>query len=170
MRRAHALIAAAGLLIVGCGSSSKHSSGAANTNAASGAATTTAAASSTSVASSGAGTGGIAVTEKEFSIDLAIALKAGANTLTPTNSGSFPHELKVIKADSYATLPKTADGVVDEAALGAAVVGKSGRVASGASGTLSVTLDAGKYVLVCNLGAGGNNHAAKGMHIDITVS
>ena len=45
-----------------------------------------------------------------------------------------------------------------------------GGATTGAAGALTVTLPAGKYVLICNLGTGVNNHAAKGMHIDITVS
>ena len=109
------------------------------------------------------------MTEKEFTIALATPLKSGANELTLTNAGSFPHELKVVKADTFDGLPKTADGAVDEAALGAAVVAKSAKVAGGATGTLSVTLAAGKYVVICNLGAGANNHAAKGMHMDVTI-
>ena len=109
----------------------------------------------------GLGTAGIA---------LATPLASGANSLAITNSGSFPHELKIIKADNFAALPKAADGSVDETKLAAdAIVGKLAKVAGGASGTLSVTLAPGKYVLVCNLGTGANNHAVKGMHSDVTI-
>jgi hypothetical protein len=173
MKRMLGLVVAAGLVLVGCGSSSKSPTGASATIAAKtattapGGATTVAGAGTT--AGSGGAAGGIEVIEKEFSIAVASPLKAGANTLSVKNTGSFPHELKVIKADSYASLAQAADGTVDESKLGAAVVGKSGRVANGASGSLALTLVAGKYVLICNLGTGANNHAAKGMHIDVTV-
>ena len=110
------------------------------------------------------------MTEKEFTIALAAPLKSGTNELTLTNAGSFPHELKVVKADTFDGLPKAADGSIDETALGAAVVAKSARVAGGASGSLSVTFAAGKYVLICNVGSGANNHAAKGMHMDVTIA
>ena len=178
MDRRFALITAAGLMIAGCGSSSKTSSSSGTTAAATvttaaATATTTAAVATTAAAAAttaaAAASGAIVVTEKEFTIALATPLKSGANELTLTNAGSFPHELKVVKADTFDGLPKTADGAVDEAALGAAVVAKSAKVAGGATGTLSVTLAAGKYVVICNLGAGANNHAAKGMHMDVTI-
>jgi uncharacterized cupredoxin-like copper-binding protein len=174
MKRTLGLVVAAGLVLVGCGSSSKSPTGASATTIAAKTATTTPGGATTSAgggttAGSSGAAGGIEVTEKEFSIVLASPLKAGANTLSVKNTGSFPHELKVIKADSYASLAQAADGTVDEAKLGAAVVGKSGRVANGASGSLAVTLEAGKYVLICNLGTGANNHASKGMHVDVTV-
>ena len=190
MERKLALITAVGLLMAGCGSSSKSSSGAgaattvaaaataaATTTAAAaattGAATTAAAATTTAAAATttaaAAATGANVVTEKEFTIALATPLKSGANELTLTNAGSFPHELKIVKADAFDALPKAADGTIDEATLGAAVVAKSARIAGGASGSLSVTLAAGKYVLICNVGAGANNHAAKGMHMDVTI-
>ena len=175
MKRTLGLVVVAGVVLVGCGSSSKSPTGASGTTIAAktattapGGATTTAAGAGTTAGAGGAA-GGIEVTEKEFSIALASPLKVGANTLSVKNTGSFPHELKVIKADSYASLPQAADGTVDEAKLAAAVLAKSGRVANGASGALTVTLAAGKYVLICNLGTGANNHAAKGMHVDVTV-
>ena len=202
MKRMLLSIAATGLVLAGCGSSSKSPSsatvapaattakGAATTAAkatattvaatattAAGTATTTKAATATTAASA-AGTsaaptaaGGAAdVGLKEWAVSVSPALKAGATTLTVKNSGQNPHELKVIKGDSYASLPKTSDGAVDEAKLGADVIGKMARINGGATGTLAVTLPAGKYVLLCNLGGGALNHASKGQNLDVTVA
>ena len=170
MKRISLLVATAAL-IVGCGSSSAKSSTTAATSATTKApvATTPAPAAATTAASA-AGGGGIAVTLKEFTITLASPLASGANTLAVTNGGSFPHEVKIIKADSFAALPKAADGSVDETQLASgAIVGTMAKIAGGASGGLSVTLAAGKYVVICNVGTGANNHAAKGMHQDVTI-
>lgn len=170
MKRTSSALIVAGLALAGCGSSKGSSAApAATTVAPTTVVATTVAAAPTTTAAAAAG-GGIAVTEKEFTIALAAPLAAGANTLAVTNSGSFPHELKIIKADSFDALPKGADGTVDETKLAAdAIVGKLAKVAGGASGSLAVTLAPGKYVLVCNLGTGANSHAAKGMHMDVTI-
>ena len=203
MKRMLISIAATGLVLAGCGSSSKSPSsatvapaattakGAATTAAkasattaaaatattAGGTATTAKSAAATTVASATATTGAAATSGaaadvglKEWAISVAPALKAGATTLTVKNNGQTPHELKVIKGDSYASLPKASDGSVDEAKLGADVLGKMGRINAGATGTLAVTLPAGKYVLICNLGGGALNHASKGQNLDVTIA
>ena len=199
MKRMLLSIAATGLVLVGCGSSSKSPSSATAapaattattakgavattakaatattlaataTTAAKVAATTAAPAGTTAAPTASAG-GASEVTMKEWSIAATPALKAGANTLTVKNGGQNPHELKVIKGDSYASLPKTSDGAVDETKLGADVIGKMARINGGASGTLAVTLPAGKYVLICNLGGGALNHASKGQNLDVTIA
>ena len=163
MKRLLVLTAAAGLALAACGSSKST----ATTAAASTATTKAATGGGTTVAATAAGS--VAVTMKEWSITPG-AIKAGAVTLAIKNEGQNPHELKIIKADSFDALPKGADGTVDETKLAAdAIVGKLAKVAGGASGSLAVTLAPGKYVLVCNLGTGANSHAAKGMHMDVTI-
>ena len=202
MKRMLLSIAATGLVLAGCGSSSKSPSSATVAPAATtakGAATTAAKASATTAAATATTAGGTATTAKsaaattvasatattgaaatsgaaaevglkEWAISVAPALKAGATTLTVKNTGQTPRELKVIKGDSYASLPKASDGSVDEAKLGADVLGKMGRINAGATGTLAVTLPAGKYVLICNLGGGALNHASKGQNLDVTIA
>ena len=186
MRRLLALTAAAGLALAACGSSSKSDSGSATTSAA-GTATTAAASTATTAAATAttnaatattasAGTtaaavasGSVAVTMKEWSITPG-AIKAGAVSLAVKNEGQNPHELQIIKADGFASLPLSS-GAVDESKLAAgAVVGKTARIDGGGSATLAVTLPAGKYVFVCNLGSGATSHAAKGQHVDVTVA
>ena len=191
MHRSIGIVLAAGLVIAGCGSSAKAPAAAPVTTAAKAAAATTAAAAPVTTAaapvttakpaapvttaaapvtSAAAAAGGsIAVTEKEFSFAFATPLKAGANELAITNAGKFPHEVKIIKADSFDALAKTSANV-DEAALGAALVAKSDKVPGGGTAKLSVTLAPGKYVVICNVGSGASNHALKGMHVDMTVA
>ena len=183
MRRLLVLTAAAGLALAACGSSSKSTATtAAASTATTKAATATTAAASTATtkaataSSTGGGTtvaataaGSVAVTMKEWSITPG-TIKAGAVTLAIKNDGQNPHELKVIKADSFASLPLN-NGAVDESKLAAgAIIGQTARIGGGGSATLAVTLSAGKYVFVCNLGFGADSHAAKGQHVDVTVS
>ena len=191
MHRSIGIFLATGLVIAGCGSSAKAPAAAPVTTAAKAAAATTAAAAPVTTAAASVTTakpaapvttaaapvttaaaaagGSIAVTEKEFSFAFATPLKAGANELAITNSGNFPHEVKIIKADSFDALAKTSANV-DEAALGAALVAKSDKVPGGGTAKLSVTLAPGKYVVICNVGSGASNHALKGMHVDMTVA
>lgn len=140
---------------------------AADTTAAAAAGTTAAAGSATTGAAAAAGT--VAVTLDEFTV-VTGAVKAGSVSFDVKNDGEFPHELIIIKADSFDSLPKDSSGGVDEAALAAgALVAQTDRIQGGASAPLTATLAAGKYVFVCNLGQGANNHAAKGQHLDVTV-
>ena len=191
MHRSIGIFLATGLVIAGCGSSAKAPAAAPVTTAAKAAAATTAAAAPVTTAAApvttakpaapvttaaapvttaaAAAGGSIAVTEKEFSFAFATPLKAGANELAITNAGKFPHEVKIIKADSFDALAKTSANV-DEAALGAALVAKSDKVPGGGTAKLSVTLAPGKYVVICNVGSGASNHALKGMHVDMTVA
>lgn len=186
MRRMLGLtLAATSLTLAACGSSKSAATDPATTQKASTATTVKAATATTAAPASGGATtagaaGGattagaatgaaVAVSLKEWSIESA-AVKAGAVTFDIKNVGSFPHELEIIKADNFVALPKDSGGAVDETKLAdGAIVGKT-RLENGATGKLNVTLAAGTYVFVCNLGAGANSHAAKGQHIDVTVS
>jgi hypothetical protein len=196
MRRLLLLTAAAGLALGACGSS-KSDTGAAGTTAAgsgttgaaasattaaaaaattaaAGAATTKAAAAATTAAAAAttaaAAAAGTTVTLKEWSVE-APAVKAGSVSFTVKNGGEFPHELKIIKADTFASLAKADGGAVDETKLAAdAIVAKTARIEKGQSATLTANLTAGKYVFVCNLGTGAQSHAGKGQHLDVTVS
>jgi hypothetical protein len=187
MRRLLVLTAAAGLALAACGSSSSTGDSGTATTSAAGTATTAAAATATTAAATAttkaatattasagttaaaAASGSVAVSMKEWSITPG-AIKAGAVSLAVKNEGQNPHELKVIKADSFASLPLSS-GAVDESKLAAdAIVGKTARIDGGGSATLAVTLPAGKYVFLCNLGSGATSHAAKGQYVDVTVA
>jgi uncharacterized cupredoxin-like copper-binding protein len=116
----------------------------------------------------------VAVAEKEWSIGPTPAtVKAGPVALTVTNSGVHAHELVVIKTDvdqaslptlglSDADVPGQIIGDVNEASL--TTLGNI-TTAAGATKGLTIPLDAGKYVLFCNL----PGHYAAGMHAAFTV-
>ena len=107
----------------------------------------------------------------EWAIDAPTEYAAGDVTFTATNDGSFPHELAVIQAESYESLPREEGGAIieDELPTGA-LIGRTARIGGGSSEELTVSLAPGNYVLVCNLGSGGTSHAGRGQRLDITVS
>jgi hypothetical protein len=107
----------------------------------------------------------------EWAIEAPAEYAAGEITFTATNNGSFPHEFVVIEGEGYEALPLAEGGAVIEDDLPTgALIGRTARVAGGSSEVLTVTLAPGNYVLLCNLGGGGNSHAGQGQRLDITVS
>ncbi len=119
----------------------------------------------------GAPAEGVVASLVEWAIEAPTEYVAGDVTFTATNNGSFPHELVVIQAESYESLPLAEGGAVleDELPTGA-LLGRTARIAGGASEDLTVALAPGNYVLLCNLGNGGTSHAGRGQRLDITVS
>jgi uncharacterized cupredoxin-like copper-binding protein len=80
-----------------------------------------------------------------------------------TNEGQQPHELVVIQSDAAADdLPTGATGVDEEQVE---VLGKVQNIAAGGTAELSLELDAGAYILVCNI----PGHYQLGMVTDFTV-
>jgi uncharacterized cupredoxin-like copper-binding protein len=123
--------------------------------------------------SAAAGTA-VQVTLKEWAIAADVATApAGAVTFTAKNEGPEDiHEFVVIKTDlSLVDLPTDATGAVDEAGGGMTVSGEIEDVAIGASGTLTLTLEPGAYVLICNVYSEEEkeSHYQKGMRASFTV-
>ncbi len=107
----------------------------------------------------------------EWAIEAPTEYAAGEVTFNASNNGSFPHEFVVIEGQGYEALPLAEGGAVIEDDLPTgALIGRTGRVGGGSSEVLTVTLAPGNYVLLCNLGGGGNSHAGQGQRLDITVS
>ena len=119
----------------------------------------------------GAPAEGVAVSLVEWGIDAPTDYAAGEVTFTATNNGNFPHELVVIQGEGYESLPLAEGGAVieDELPTGA-LLGRTVRMGGGSTDELTVALAPGNYVLLCNIGGGGNNHAGRGQRLDITVS
>jgi plastocyanin len=89
----------------------------------------------------------LAVNEKEFAIEMpSTDLTAGSYEIAVTNSGNFPHDLKIEQH-------------------GDTIAGTE-QLAAGASGNLSVTLEPGTYIFYCGVG----NHRAMGMEVTVTVT
>jgi plastocyanin len=136
-----ALLALAVGGLAACGGSSSGSSSTAATTTSSSAETSASAASGGSAEAEA-----ITATEQDFSISLSEDhLKAGSYTITVVNNGSSTHDLAV---EEDGTTKATSD-----------------KVSPGGKTTLTVDLDAGKYVFYCSVG----NHRAMGMEKTVQV-
>jgi len=121
---------------------------------------------STSGDTGGDAMGGIATTLKDFAISAAPAdAAAGDMTFDIKNDGPSDHEMVIIKTDLAAdALPTDNKGEVIEDEVEA--IDEVEDVAPGSSVSLSVNLEAGNYVLICNL----PGHYAAGMSTAFTVN
>ena len=96
---------------------------------------------------------------------------AGEVTFKVHNGGTFVHEFVVVKLDKASDIKVKADGTADEDSIPeAAAMGEVEDIDPGASKDLTLTLPAGKYVLLCNRLDGTTSHFAKGMHTEFTVN
>ena len=121
-------------------------------------------ASACSAASPSPATTAITATLKEYSIDISAATApAGPVTFTVTNSGTMIHEFVVLQTDTLAAdLPLANDEVNEDDYTS---MGEVADLEAGASGSLSATLAAGHYAIICNL----PGHGRQGMAIDFNV-
>ena len=147
------LAACAFALFAGCGDSSESES------------TPTVAGSSGTTAA-----GVVTVTLSDYSLSASTSLKSGAVSFAINNVDSGQHEFVVMKG-KFGELPKMPNGAVDEAKLTAGVlIGRTATISGGGSTTATYTLDAGNYVLLCNINSGPNSHARDGQRLDVTVA
>jgi uncharacterized cupredoxin-like copper-binding protein len=116
------------------------------------------------------------VTVQEFAvIPASTSAPAGDVTFDVTNEGpDDTHEFVVFKTDlAPEALPTAADGSVDEAGEGVELIDEIEDIAVGDTPTLTVTLDAGSYVFICNIveEEGGETiaHYQQGMRVAFTV-
>ncbi|HEX6207593.1 MAG TPA: hypothetical protein VF058_04455 [Actinomycetota bacterium] len=127
-----------------------------------------------------AGCGGgeetVEVTLQEFAILPAEdTVSAGSVTFDATNEGpDDPHELVVIQTDlAPEALPTTDEGGVDEEGEGIEVIGEIEEFPVGETESATFDLDAGDYVLVCNIVEEEDgeleSHYALGMRIGFVV-
>ena len=79
-------------------------------------------------------------------------LHAGKVKITAHNIGSETHELVIIRTSDAASLPKKADGSIDEDKIPEAdKPGEIPDVAMGKTVTKTIDLAAGDYIAICNL-------------------
>lgn len=101
---------------------------------------------------------------------------AGSVTFNASNIGSTDHELVIIKTDlAEGALPTAADSSVDEAGPGVEAIDEIAEFAAQGEESLTVELDAGNYVLICNVveeAASGVavSHYQEGMHTTFVVT
>ena len=112
---------------------------------------------------------------REFSIELdRSSAPAGKVTFLVQNDGEDVHELVVLKTDiAPDKLPLNGDGDADEEAQGIVVLGEVEDIAPGKSGELTLELDRGKYVIICNISMLEDgvveHHYPLGMYTGFTV-
>ncbi len=109
----------------------------------------------------------VGATEKDFAIALDPAdAKTGSISFEVNNEGPSTHEFVVFATDlAPDALPVGSDGNVDEEGEGVTHIDEIEDIGSGCQAALTLDLDAGNYVLICNL----PGHYAAGMHAAFTV-
>jgi hypothetical protein len=150
--RTIALVAAALLLLAGCGADKNTPTSSSGTAA--------------------AGSTQATFVLSEFKINLDGTIPAGQVNLKIDNQGGEKHEVVIVAAQDVGALPKKADGSVDEEEIPAAdKVGESGDVPARTAIAKTFTFKPGTYVAFCNIvddmgmtgttmmnaGNGGNN-------------
>jgi uncharacterized cupredoxin-like copper-binding protein len=118
----------------------------------------------------------VTVTLVEYKVvPVPTSVPAGSVTFNAKNMGGATHELHVIKTDlAPEALPTKADGSVDEEAAGVTMIDHVTDIAAGQAKPLTVKLEPGKYVLICNVVQTTNgttiSHYAQGMHVAFTIT
>ena len=112
--------------------------------------------------------GGIDVTVSDFKVEPAeTSAPAGELTFDITNDAEQTHEFVIFKTDlAPDALPVGDDGDVDEEGEGVEHIDEIEDITGGSTQSLTVSLDAGNYVFICNL----PGHYEQGMHAAFTVS
>lgn len=108
----------------------------------------------------------VGVTLKEFSVTAVPAsAPAGSVTFAVQNSGLIPHELLVVKSDlGLDKLPQVDQKRVDETKV--QVVGEVAEFDAAKRQELTLTLQPGKYILLCNV----VSHYISGMYAAFEVT
>jgi uncharacterized cupredoxin-like copper-binding protein len=132
-----------------------------------------------STGASGGATGAattVDVTVQEFAVLPGSATApAGSVTFDVTNAGpDDTHEFVVFQTDlAPDALPTASDGSVDETGEGVTLIDEIEDIAVGDTPSLTVDLDAGNYVFICNIveDEGGEtiSHYQQGMRVAFTV-
>ncbi len=91
---------------------------------------------------------------------------AGNVTFSATNGGTVDHEFVVIKTDRPADSLTLSADAVDEAASGQTKVDEIAEFSPRTTKTLTLSLSAGKYVLICNVAG----HYQRGVRSAFTVT
>jgi uncharacterized cupredoxin-like copper-binding protein len=112
--------------------------------------------------------GGVGATEVDYKITLDdTTLPSGETTFDIHNEAEQTHEFVVVKTDlAPDELPTDENGDVDEEGEGIEPVDEVEDISAGSTESLTVNLDAGNYVAICNL----PGHYRQGMHTGFTVS
>jgi len=111
--------------------------------------------------------GKIAVTLSDYSIQPAVTtLPSGEVTFAVENVGATKHEMVVIRSDVPIADMAVENHETNEEAPGMEPIGEVENVEPGASTDLVLTLEPGRYILLCNL----TKHFERGMVTEIKVA
>ncbi|HEX9123400.1 MAG TPA: plastocyanin/azurin family copper-binding protein [Actinomycetota bacterium] len=112
--------------------------------------------------------GDVTATLDDYTISLSeTELSAGEHTFDVQNDAGQTHEFVIVSTDlAEDQLPTDEAGDVDEEGEGIEPVDEVEDVEAGSSQSLTVTLESGNYVVLCNL----PGHYRQGMHGTLTVS
>lgn len=99
----------------------------------------------------------------EFFVNVASESSAGGTEFNVMNEGAVPHNLRVIRSDLAEDALPVAGGVVDEAQV--EILASTADLNGGESASVTATLEAGAYVLICNV----PGHYQLGMHAALNV-
>jgi uncharacterized cupredoxin-like copper-binding protein len=127
---------------------------------------------SSATASSGTTGATVNVTLQEFAVvPDATSVSAGDVTFHVTNDGPDDvHEFVIFRTDlAPDALPTAEDGTVDEEGEGLELIDEIEDIPVGESQDLTVPLEAGSYVLICNIVESGEVHYGLGMRTSFTV-
>lgn len=109
----------------------------------------------------------VQVTEKDYSITLSTnVIQPGQVEFDLSNQGPSEHEFVIFKTDLAPDQLPTKNGIVDESASGLTKVFEQSQYPAGTSKTVDVNLEAGNYVVICNL----PGHYQQGMRAALTVT
>lgn len=109
---------------------------------------------------------------KSYGIELSANTVSAGNVVFHVSNVATDqmHEFVIFKTDlPEDQLPRTVDGNVDEEGAGVTHIDEVADMAVGQVSDLTVKLDRGHYVLVCNL-TENSMHYMAGMHIVFTVN
>ena len=94
--------------------------------------------------------------------------RPGTVTFKVRNEGTVTHQFLVIRSDiEKVELPRNGDKGVDLSDLD--VVGEIDAIAPGGNGEVTVDVEEGQYILLCNLFA-GESHYLNGMYNEFEVT
>ncbi len=117
-------------------------------------------------AAGGAGSTDVAVSLADFSITPDVtSLPAGSVTFAIENDGTQEHEMVVIRTDLDAAVVPVEGDQAEEESPGLQPMGEVEDLEPGDSSDLTLTLDPGRYLLICNY----PGHFQKGMWSVIQV-
>ena len=109
----------------------------------------------------------VAATVKDFTLSLdKTSAAAGSIQFAIANQGPSGHEFVILKTDLAADKLPIKDNAVDTSAAGVTSIAEAEDIGTGTSKSLTNSLDAGKYVMICNIAG----HYQQGIHASFVVN